>query len=398
MNAQPQDTFEIQNGARVTPSPFLNTASGRNKHLFYDPAELFSEIESDFVINTFFKKSFEAMWNAMGNICGANFWVSKDAPKSPPYKYGAPWLFAAACFMNPVNVEKKGFHFLSANGMIKAQQGSFQFVAGLDESQFDPNAKDTPPVKKMSLEDAFNVLILASFNGAAPHKLELVGGNEDDRAIYYQAIKAFNESVSENMRFRLDPELAQYVENALPANNEMAAFMNRVQPDKTGVAANHGNVPPGPTIIPDAEAGSQNPRGKEPKASIEGEAGPVPKQAAHADLLPIPNITLEKATLNGEALQAEDYQNLASRTFDPQLTLAKAFIGSRVYRAHPDEHLPVDLLKIYESAAGQHGASVKRFDQKEPSTLPLSELTFPKLPDIKSISGSLKSYKFGYNL
>ena len=120
----------------------------------------------------------------------------------------------------------------------------------------------------MSLEDAFNVLILASFNGAAPHKLELVGGNEDDRAIYYQAIKAFNESVSENMRFRLDPELAQYVENALPANNEMAAFMNRVQPDKTGVAANHGNVPPSPTIIPDAEAGSQNPQGKEPKDTV----------------------------------------------------------------------------------------------------------------------------------
>lgn len=400
MNAQPQDTFEVQTGPRVTPSPSSNSANARKRDKFYELAELFAEIQSGFIINTFFKKHFEAMWAAMENTHGTSFWVSKDNSDPSTYKYSVPHIFAAACHnMQIVQAENKTIRFASAHGEIRAKRGTFQFIPDADGTEAGTQSGAARSTKNMTLEDAFNVLMLASFNDHAPRKLELEGGNEEDRAIYYQAIKAFNNAVPSDMRFRLDEELKRLVQNAPSADNEMAAYMSRAKQDKSTPAVNYGNMPKGPTIVPDTEAVPQSAQAKEAPAPVKKNAPePESTQAAFGSASTIPTVSFGKATMNGEFLQAEDYQNLASRPFDPQLTLAKAFIGSRVYRAHPDEHLPVDLLKIYESAAGQHGASVKRFDQKEPSTLPLSELTFPKLPDIKSVSGSVKSYKFGYNL
>lgn len=122
----------------------------------------------------------------------------------------------------------------------------------------------------MTLEDAFNVLMLASFSDRAPRKLELEGGSEEERAIYYQAIKAFNNSVPPDMRFRLDKELEILVQNAPPADQELAAYMNCIELDKSTPGVNHGDAPESPTIIPDTEAPPQSAQG-EGTASSENE-------------------------------------------------------------------------------------------------------------------------------
>lgn len=86
MNAQSQDTFEIQAGARVTPSPSSRTANDRNRDKFYELAELFAEIQSRFIINTAFKKNFETMWAAMESA-HKRFRVSKEHSDPSTYKY-----------------------------------------------------------------------------------------------------------------------------------------------------------------------------------------------------------------------------------------------------------------------------------------------------------------------
>lgn len=291
MNAHVQDSFEVEKGARVTPSPVQYDARAKHRGEFYELTELLREIEENFLVNTVFKRHFEAMWVALEKTQEVYFWVNKDKADPSTYKYSSHHLFAMACHtMGPVNLENNTVHFKSANGMIAANKGSFQFIPAVEQEQADPKSTTTPSKKKMTYEDAFNVLMLASFSAQSPRTLQLEGGNKEERELYYRAIKAFNKSVSSEMKFHLDPELEKSVERAASADKEMAAYMARVPRSKSGTHIDK-NTSPDPTIVPDAKKDSdldKNPKEIQadaaPSEAIPDELPPMTNKAAAAKL------------------------------------------------------------------------------------------------------------------
>ena len=93
--------------------------------------------------------------------------------------------------------------------------------------------------------------------------------------------------------------------------------------------------------------------------------------------------------------------NISFTTIEPQILMAHVFKNQEVVWANADHDVPVTLVDHFNEPAkdGRYYVTVKSALNEGTSIIPLDEVKFPKLPEIKEVSGTVTaSYMPKFNL
>lgn len=271
----PQEAEERKSAAQGAPR---DKSHAQKSDDYYTKDELAEAIRASLRTNEFFTDRFNSFWNALGREFN-DFDVKKTAPSIQGGKriqLDMPALVHTAVQnMKVVKSDAEtGALFSSRNGHIQVKNGEIQFIADTDPRR--SSAKRTVQ-KKLTYEDAYNAIVIASMNKEMihPNRLLIEGGTRADRLMYMRAVKAYNATVPQELQFRTNLA-AISMAPVTSANKNFGKYMHR--------AADYASQAPGKTDTADAPLPTS-----EDVAEFNGKKGSAPAKdttEAKPDQLP----------------------------------------------------------------------------------------------------------------